>query len=84
MSESRPVQLDQTLSRVCGEYLEMPGLRLTHQQAQRLWGLDEQTCKRVLSLLLESGFLHQTRDHNYVRLSDGPVPMRALQRTVGA
>ena len=29
--------------RVRGEFLEMPGLRLTRAQAQRLWGLDEET-----------------------------------------
>src|SRR5262245_25358211 len=31
---------DDVLRRVQGEYLEMPGLRLTEAQARRLWGLD--------------------------------------------
>src|SRR5688572_20900769 len=35
---------DQMLHRIFSEYLEMPGLRLTRRQAQRLWGLDEETC----------------------------------------
>ena len=35
------------LRRIRGEYLEMPGLRLTSVQAQRLWGLDARTCASV-------------------------------------
>jgi Fic family protein len=73
MAASHSTQLDQMLSRICGEYLEMPGLRLTRQQAQRLWGIDEQTCARLLTMLLESGFLQHTRDDSYVRVTDGPV-----------
>jgi hypothetical protein len=34
------VAISDALRRVKGEYLEMPGLRLTPAQAQRLWGLD--------------------------------------------
>ena len=45
------------LQRICGEYLEMPGLQLTLKQAQRLWGLDEETCARSLAFLVENGFL---------------------------
>jgi Fic family protein len=73
MSESHATQLDQMLSRICGEYLEMPGLRLTRQQAQRLWGIDEQTCTQLLTMLQESGFLQHTRDNSYIRMTDGPV-----------
>jgi len=73
MSESRSTQLDQMLSRICGEYLEMPGLSLTRQQAQRLWGVDEHTCVQLLTMLLESGFLQHTRDDSYIRVTGGPV-----------
>jgi DNA-binding IclR family transcriptional regulator len=59
--------------RVCAEYLEMPGLCLTRQQAQRLWGLDEQTCSELLEMLQRRGFLHQTRDGKYARLTEGPL-----------
>ena len=38
MSDSlTPESRDSILRRICGEYLEMPGLRLTQPQAQRLW-----------------------------------------------
>lgn len=61
------------LRRIQGEYLEMPGLRLTRQQAQRLWGLDEDTCTRLLDSLTEAKFLHQGSDGTYARIADGAV-----------
>jgi hypothetical protein len=51
--------------------MEMPGLRLTGAQAQRLWGLDEQTCAHLLAFLVELKFLHRTGDGRFVRLTDG-------------
>ena len=37
------MRIDEVLQRIQGEYLEMPGLRLTPAQAQRLWGLERST-----------------------------------------
>jgi hypothetical protein len=54
------------LSRIRGEYLEMPGLSLTPDQAQRLWGLDRQSCERVMRQLVDSKFLWRTSAGNYV------------------
>jgi Fic family protein len=71
--------IDNIRRRICGEYLEMPGLRLTCAQAQRLWGLDQQTCQTVLESLINDGFLQRRDDGLYARLSDGAVsfpPMR--------
>ena len=66
MDESlSPSAHDPIARRVCGEFLEMPGLTLTHAQACRLWGLDPQTCSRVLNLLTVEGFLHRGRDGRY-------------------
>ena len=45
----------------------MPGLSLTHTQAQRLWHLDESTCRTILSRLVASGFLRVTAKGNYTR-----------------
>jgi hypothetical protein len=70
---------DRILSRICGEYLEMPGLRLTRAQAQRLWGLDEQTCVQLLECLAEQRFLYRRADGTYVRLADGAVPNPPLR-----
>lgn len=71
MQLAEPVSLTAILDRVRGEYLEMPGLRLTQPQAQRLWGLDAQTCGRILDLLLENGFLRETYDGRFARTVDG-------------
>ena len=57
------------LSRIRGEYLEMPGLRLTFPQACRLWHLETTTCTAVLEDLIAEGFLYQTKDGAYVVLS---------------
>ena len=59
--------LDDILRRVQGEYIEMPGLRLTPAQAQRLWGLDRAACDTLLGKLVEEKFLFRTRDGAFVR-----------------
>lgn len=64
---------DQTLSRIRGEYAEMPGLKLTVAQAQRLWGLDRDSCYRWLTGLADSGFLARTRDGAFVRCDSSYV-----------
>jgi hypothetical protein len=56
--------------RVQGEYREMPGLKLTEVQAQRLWGLDDRTCALVLTTLVEHQFLRRTAAGTYVRMAD--------------
>jgi hypothetical protein len=54
--------LPQTLvQRVRAEFLEMPGLSVTFWQAMRLWNLDERVCRSVLDVLVECGFLTETR-----------------------
>ncbi len=58
------------LQRIRGEYLEMPGLRLTAEQARRLWSLDLNTCVSLLEALVDSRFLARTSDGMYFRLSD--------------
>ena len=55
------------LRRVQGEYIEMPGLRLTIAQAQRLWGLDRAVCDSLFGALVEAKFLFRTRDGAFVR-----------------
>ena len=58
---------DDVLRRVQGEYKEMPGLRLTTAQAQRLWGLDRAACDALLGALVDAKFLLRTRDGAFVR-----------------
>ena len=58
------------LRRVHGEYMEMPGLRLTVAQACRLWNVDAATSLDVLSQLVNSQFLRVSGPH-YVRAAAG-------------
>jgi hypothetical protein len=58
------------LQRVYGEYLEMPGLRLTLAQACRLWNVDQATSLDVLTRLVDDQFLRVTGAH-YVRAASG-------------
>lgn len=55
--------------RIRGEFLEMPDLRLTPQQASRLWAVDRATSQVVLIRLTSSGFLSRTREGAYLRSS---------------
>lgn len=66
MSETTAVML----YRIRGEFLEMPGLRLTAEQASRLWHVDAATCVDVLGRLVAARFLTRTRAGAYVR-TDG-------------
>lgn len=52
------------------EYLEMPGLKLTRPQVQRLWALESRVCDAVLEALVAADFLKVTRQQAYV-LSEG-------------
>jgi hypothetical protein len=45
------------LARARGEYREMPGMRLTLEQAMRLWDLDRPTCQSLLASLVDEQFL---------------------------
>jgi hypothetical protein len=55
------------LQRIQGEYLEMPGLTLTLQQAARLWGLSVRQSERLLFELVRCGFLMRDRKGAYRR-----------------
>ncbi len=57
---------ESTLRRVRSEFLEMPGLKLTIAQAQRLWGMDRSTCEALIEELTQSCFLARTRDGSVV------------------
>jgi hypothetical protein len=59
--------IQDVLSRIRGEFLEMPGLRLTAQQARRLWRLDESACDAALGALVDARFLAKTRDGAFIR-----------------
>lgn len=69
--------MQKTLERIRSEFLEMPGLRLTVAQAERLCGIDHALCKGVLDALVDARFLCIRPDGTYARLTDGN-PQRAV------
>jgi hypothetical protein len=73
---------DILVTRIRAEYLEMPGLRLTLEQAQRLCGIEGALCRGVLDTLVEMNFLCVRPDGAYARVIDGadhphPRPAKA-------
>lgn len=65
ISVPRPFDTLQTLHRVRGEFREMPGMRLTLEQAMRLWSLNRETCASVLDELVASRFLQRDVNGRY-------------------
>jgi hypothetical protein len=58
-------------NRVRGEFREMPGMRLSFDQAVRLWALDRRTCQVVLERLLAVGFLERDNEGQYRKTHGG-------------
>ena len=58
---------DALLSRVRAEFIAMPGLQLTFEQAARLWGLEPQACRQVIDDLVLCGFLRRTASGSVTR-----------------
>jgi len=61
---------ERLLARVRGEYVEMPGLRVTRAQACRLWQLDMATCEELFDHLVREGFLVRTESGFYIASQD--------------
>jgi hypothetical protein len=77
-------KMDEILWRVQGEFLEMPGLRLTEAQVRRLWGLDAATCAALLDALVTAKFLFRTRDGAVMRVEHAaPVKAKLSPRGTG-
>jgi len=71
MDTARGIQ--EVVRQIRCEFIEMPGLRLTSAQAQRLWRLDSTACEAVLGALVDARFLTRTRDGSFVK-RDGNAP----------
>jgi hypothetical protein len=71
--------VQQTLDRLRAEFLEMPGLRLTSSQIQRLCGIDQMMCTTVLDRLVDVNFLCAKTDGTYARLTDGAIHQRVAK-----
>ena len=62
-------RMQDVLTLIQMEYLEMPDLKLTLRQARRLFDLPLELCEPALESLVAMGFLAQTRDGAFLRRS---------------
>jgi hypothetical protein len=63
----------QAFERIRGEYREMPGMRLTPVQVERLSGVEISVCRLVLDDLVRAQFLSVRPDGTYARgTADAP------------
>jgi hypothetical protein len=68
LMEPQRVIDDVVRRRAESEYLEMPGLKLTAQQASRLWALDAAASATLLDSMVDAGVLCRAKDGAYVLL----------------
>ena len=60
-----PSNFEEWLTRIEAEYREMPDLCLTQLQMQRFWGLDGDSCARLVAVLVSRGVLREAWGHTY-------------------
>ncbi len=76
---ARNSSFNDALERIRAEYVEMPGMRLTSAQVQRLCGIDSAQCSGALAARVRDRFLCTHDDGTYSRMSDSaalrPVPV---------
>ena len=64
-------RFERLLTRVKGEFVEMPGLTLTVEQGARLWALERDECAALLRALVQRKFLTVRPDGQYLRATEG-------------
>jgi len=79
-----PREISDSVDRLRGTFLEMPGTKLTVQQASRLCGLEASACGIILEVLRDIGYLTTRPDVTFMRAeSEQPSregPRRAYWR----
>jgi hypothetical protein len=72
---------EQAFNLIRAELMEMPHMRLTPEQVERLSGVDGSICRRVLDDLVRGGFLSPGTNGMYARPTD---PDRMTPHSPGA
>jgi hypothetical protein len=68
-------------SHIQAEFRDLPGLRLSVEQGERLWSVDHDLCGRVLDELVVAGFLRRDNNHLFARaFRRSPSPPRRAIR----
>jgi hypothetical protein len=58
--------INRWLELIQAEYREMPDLRLSKPQMQRLWGFDPFVCDALVDALVAAGVLRRTPNGSYM------------------
>ena len=67
------LRVEEAVIRLKGSFLEMPGTQLTVRDAARLTGLEDDTCRIILSALEDARFLRRRLNGVFVqRTSESP------------
>jgi hypothetical protein len=65
--------IEDAITRLRAEFLELPGLRLKPEQVQRLCGVEQTMCKTALDSLVGERFLCVTVDGRYTRVTEEAI-----------
>jgi len=63
----------EAFERIRAEFSEMPGMRLTPEQVERLSGVDCAVCRCVLDDLVRARFLNSLANGSYGRVSETSI-----------
>ncbi|HET9831081.1 MAG TPA: hypothetical protein VFP91_05215 [Vicinamibacterales bacterium] len=57
----------QVVNRIRAEFVEMPDLKLTIEEIQRLCDVNRSLCEAAIESLVQAQFLYETSDRRYTR-----------------
>ena len=77
-------EVQNAILRIQTEYVEMPDMKLTPRQAQRLWNFSQEVWEAALAELIGKQFLVQTRDGAYVRYNSMAARIVAIESLLRA
>ena len=64
------MRLTDAVERLHGMFMDVPGMRLSPDDAARLSGVDSPMCQAILEAMLAARFLKRGRDGTFTRTSD--------------
>jgi hypothetical protein len=68
-----PAHTNSLVERIRRDYAEMPGLKLTIEQACRLWHVREEVCRATLNDLVQQRVLFQTPSGAFIMRPSAPL-----------
>ena len=68
-------RIDKLVRRIQSEYVQRPELRVTLEDAQRLWHLDRIECEALLTAFVDAAFLRRTVGGAFVRAGSAALAL---------